>query len=328
MMWRNVDQVWYGRSMWRFVLWPISMLFMCMVTMRRLCYRYQLLKSTQLPVPVIIVGNISVGGTGKTPFCVTLCQYLQQKGWRPGLVSRGYGGKSVVWPQTVTPQSDPEYVGDEPVLLVRRTGCPMVVAPDRVAAAKQLLQESDCNIIISDDGLQHYALNRDIEIVMQDAQREWGNQLCLPAGPLREPLTRLKSADLIIQTGRDMRLMPQAIRSVLDPEQSTEMVVFNAKHIVAMAGIGNPQRFFKTLSAMGLQFTQSVWPDHYLFSATDITMIEGDVILMTEKDAVKCRSIADRRCYYLPIEGVLSQAVLHQLDQILSLRLMAPGSVD
>lgn len=325
-MWKKIDRIWYGHSVWRFILWPISMLFRCIVTVRRLCYRYQFLRSAQLPVPVIVVGNISVGGTGKTPFCVTLCQYLQQTGWQPGLVSRGYGGKAVVWPQTVTPQSDPELVGDEPVLLAQRTGCPMVVAPDRVAAAKQLLQESGCNIIISDDGLQHYALNRDVEIVMQDAQREWGNGLCLPAGPLREPLARLKSVDIVVRTGLDMTLRPQLIRSVLHPAQLAQVAAFSDQRVVAMAGIGNPQRFFNTLSAMGLLFGQSVWPDHHFFSAADIASIEGDVILMTEKDAVKCRSIADSRCYYVPVEGVLNQAILQQLDQIISLRLTATGA--
>lgn len=309
--------LWYGRSCWRWLLWPVSLVYTLIIFLRRQCYLLGLLKSTQLPVPVIVVGNITVGGTGKTPFCIFLCNYLKKQGWQPGLVSRGYGGQSSTWPQTVTTESDPILVGDEPVLLVQRTACPMVVGPDRVAAAKQLLTDSECDIIISDDGLQHYALHRDIEIALIDHQRQLGNGFCLPAGPLREPQSRLSSVNLIIENGRDMSLSPQSLQSVLPTAPDCPAHGLEKCRMVAMAGIGHPERFFQTLRLTGLSFTSIIKPDHHLFSRADIEQIDADVILMTEKDAVKCRSIADKRCYFLPVEATLTEQAIQQLTYML-----------
>ncbi len=174
-----LEKIWYSRcSPWAWLLWPLSCAYRLVVWIKTTLYRVQILKSYYFNVPVIVVGNITVGGTGKTPFCIALCELLKKHGYKPGFVSRGYGGRATHWPQSVTPDSDPALVGDEPVLLARRTLCPMVVAPDRVAAVKQLLAEHDCNVVISDDGLQHYRMGRAIELVLLDQTRGVGNGWC------------------------------------------------------------------------------------------------------------------------------------------------------
>lgn len=312
-----LNRVWYGQSIWQWILWPLSLFYRLIVSLRRWGFQSGFLKSTRMPVPVIIVGNITVGGTGKTPFCILLCEHLKTLGYKPGLVSRGYGGQSSSWPQTVTLTSDPSVVGDEPVLLVRRAGCPMVVGPDRVVAAKQLLADNTCDVIVSDDGLQHYALARDAEIVLIDHQRQLGNGCCLPAGPLRESQSRLKSVDLIIENGQDMQLVPCAFQAVLQNAPALDLHDLGEKRIVAMAGIGNPSRFFQTLTTMQLTFTEIEKPDHHHYTAAEFSHLDADIILMTEKDAVKCQQFADDRCYFLPVDGRLTALAQGRVNSIL-----------
>lgn len=307
---------WYSA---RAPLWllPFSWLFFVLVKLRRLAYKTGLLRSYRLPVPVIIVGNISVGGTGKTPLVAWLVKTLQQAGYRPGIISRGYGGQAQQWPQQVLPDSDPLLVGDEPVLLAQRCGCPIVAAPDRLLAARQLLEHSNCNILISDDGLQHYRLQRDIEIVVVDGARRFGNGYCLPAGPLREPVSRLRQVDFVVANGVAMsgevamQLVPGALVALLDGDKTAALSELHGQQVHAVAGIGNPARFFELLKQHGLSVIEHLFPDHHHFEVADLDFADELPVLMTEKDAVKCRRYADARMWYLPVEAQLDDSFAH-----------------
>lgn len=317
---------WYQRQPVRWLLWPLSLIYLLVVKLRKALYQRDIFKQGHLPVPVIIVGNITIGGTGKTPFVIWLAKQLQQAGYRPGIISRGYGGNAEHYPQKVMPDSDPRIVGDEPIIISRHTLCPMVVAPDRYAAAKLLLKNSDCNIIIADDGLQHYALARDIEIVIIDGQRQFGNQLCLPAGPLREPMSRLQQVDFIIENhgsgsaNYSMTLSQLHAINLADPTEIHTLSSFSGQSVHAIAGIGNPQRFFDQLTSLGLQLISHAFNDHHSFQAHDLNFNDGRPILMTEKDAVKCQQFATNNTWYIPIEatisGKLDQHILQKLAGI------------
>lgn len=317
---KQLVQQWYSA---RAPLWlrPLSWLFALLVMLRRLAYKARLLRSYRLPVPVVVVGNISVGGTGKTPLVTWLVKTLQQAGYRPGVITRGYGGQAQHWPQQVRPDSDPVMVGDEPVLLAQRCGCPIVAAPDRVLAARQLLEYSNCNILISDDGLQHYRLQRDIEIVVVDGVRRFGNGHCLPAGPLREPVSRLKQVDFVVANGAAMggevamQLLPGAVRSLSDDNRVVPLPEFCGQQLHAVAGIGNPTRFFELLKRNGLTVIEHPFPDHHTFVAADLAFADELPVLMTEKDAVKCRRYADDRMWYLPVEAQLDESFSHSIMQ-------------
>jgi len=306
-----LEKLWYQRSALTTLLRPFSWLFRFVIFIRRLFYRLGLKKSTRMPVPVIIVGNITTGGTGKTPLVVWVANTLQAQGYRPGIVSRGFQGKSKQWPQDVTKESDPEWVGDEPVLLAYRTSCPIVVDPNRVSAAQHLLKHHDCDVLISDDGLQHYALSRDIEIAVVDGLRHFGNRLCLPAGPLREPLPRLNQVDFIVCNGANesgwfaMQLMPDEIYNVADPSQRLSLEACRKREWQAVAGIGNPERFFLQLEHLGLNICGHRYPDHHAFSKADIDFGGKAWVIMTEKDAVKCCQFADDRHWCLPVTASL-----------------------
>ena len=246
---------WYQPSPLRWCLAPLSGIFRLIVTFRRLAYQRGFVKSQSLPVPVIIVGNISIGGSGKTPLVLWLAQQLQQLGWRPGIISRGYGGKAANYPLTVTAETAASESGDEPKLLALRSGCPVVVAPDRVAAGRQLLAEFDSNIIISDDGLQHYRLARNLELVVVDARRGFGNGFCLPAGPLREPVSRLEQVDFVIWHGGslqpwNMQLQLKDTVNLTD-QRHQPLTDWQNQTVHAVAGIGDPPRFFDQLRAAG-----------------------------------------------------------------------------
>jgi tetraacyldisaccharide 4'-kinase len=317
---KKLLEQWYSP---RAPLWllPLSWLFLLLVLLRRLAYRAGLLRSYRLPVPVIVVGNISVGGTGKTPLVAWLVKLLQVAGYRPGIITRGYGGQAQQWPQQVRPGSDPVLMGDEPVLLAQRCGCPVVAAPDRVLAARQLLEDSGCDILISDDGLQHYRLQRDIEIVVVDGARRFGNGHCLPAGPLREPLSRLRQVDYVVANGAAapgevaMALLPEMLRSLSDADKTISLSDLLGQQIHAVAGIGNPPRFFELLKKRGLSVIEHPFPDHHRFIAADLAFADRLPVLMTEKDAVKCRPYGDGRMWYLPVAAQLDDAFAEQLLQ-------------
>ena len=317
---------WYENHPIRWILWPLSALYRIVIFLRQLLYRLGLFKQSTLNVPVIIVGNISVGGTGKTPFVIWLAEKLKEADFRPGIISRGYGGKTEQYPQIVTPQSDPRLVGDEPLIISRQSGCPMIVAPDRVAAARQLLKQFDCNIIIADDGLQHYALARDIEIVIVDGKRLFGNQYCLPAGPLREPLSRLNQVDFIVHNGAEtpakytMTTSHDHAINLANPDQTKELSSFQNKMVHAIAGIGYPKRFFDQLEAYGLSIKAHPFSDHHPYTLNDLNFNDDLDILMTEKDAVKCQHFGKKNMWYIPIKtaisGKLEQHLLNKLAEL------------
>ena len=292
----KLEQVWYERSPLVWPLLPLSALYCAVVGLRRWAYHLGLKKIQRLPVPVIVVGNLTAGGTGKTPLVGWLAQFLKQQGYRPGLVARGYGGTARHWPQQVRADSDPATVGDEPVLLAQTTGCPMAVAPDRVAAARALLAHSECDLILSDDGLQHYALGRDIEIAVVDGVRRLGNRFCLPAGPLREPASRLEQVDMVVSNGLagrneyGMQVQAGDAMNLLTGERRP-LRSFRAEPVHAMAGIGRPERFFDDLRREGLSIDAHAFPDHHAYRVEDLAFADR-ALLMTEKDAVKCRRFA------------------------------------
>ena len=315
---------WYHPQPIRWLLWPLSALYCSIVRLRQYCYRIGLCTQTSLDVPVIIIGNISVGGTGKTPFLIWLAEQLQQAGFHPGIISRGYGGRSEHYPLIVNAASKASQVGDEPLVIYRQTACPIVVGPDRVAAGQMLLNTYDCNIIISDDGLQHYALKRDIEIVIIDSQQLFGNEYYLPAGPLRESLSRLNSVDFIIHNGHyenaefTMELIQGEAINLTNPKLRKNLSTFQQQKLHAVAGIGNPQRFFNQLIAKGLTIENHAFADHHSFHANDFHFTDDNPIVMTEKDAVKCQEFANKNMWYIPIKATISGKLSQKLISTLT----------
>jgi tetraacyldisaccharide 4'-kinase len=319
---------WYGTAPAPWFLRPLAALFGLVARLRR--RRQQAAAREQrLPVPVVVVGNIAVGGTGKTPFVIWLVERLREWGWRPGVVSRGYGGRAREWPQRVQPGSDPALVGDEPVLVARRAGCPVVVGADRVAAARALLEGGDVDVVVSDDGLQHYKLWRDLEIVVVDATRGLGNGRLLPAGPLREPASRLAEVALVVANGPGwtapagrqvtMRLAAWQVEA-LDGSGPRLLADFAGQTVHAVAGIGNPARFFAMLSHQGIGLVMHPFPDHHPFERADLEFGDALPVLMTEKDAVKCRVFGAPGRWVVPVEARLepdSVALVQELTQAL-----------
>ncbi|HYN54607.1 MAG TPA: tetraacyldisaccharide 4'-kinase [Methylotenera sp.] len=320
-----LQKQWTTYTFWHLLLIPLSWLFGAIVYLRKSLYQLGLIKSFRLNAPVIVVGNINVGGTGKTPFVIWLVEQLQLAGYKPGIVSRGYGGSHKVV-QAVFSDSSPAEVGDEPVLIVKRTGSPMFVGANRVDAGVALLQaHPECNVIISDDGLQHYRLKRDIEIALVNTNTLSNSNLCLlPAGSLREKVARLQTVDAVVNSATiltdsyfkknsglqvpvfNMQLHGNTLIS-LDGAQIHQPAEFFAnKSIIAIAGIGNPDRFFNQLTSLGLQFERKVFSDHHAFAAQDLTPFKNDTILMTEKDAVKCQMFTPANAWYLPVTATLT----------------------
>ena len=322
----TLERHWYRLTPVSVLLLPLSLLFCSLVQLRYWLYRLGAITSNRLPVPVIVVGNITVGGTGKTPLVIWLANFLRQAGYRPGIVTRGYRGNSQTWPVAVTLQTPVDQVGDEAVLLARHSGCPVFAGPDRVAAAT-LQAEQGCNVIISDDGMQHYQLRRDIEIAVIDGTRRFGNRLCLPAGPLREPVSRLNSIALRVANGAPdtgelgMTFVPTGFYNLANPERRVSADQFNAGPVHAVAGIGNPERFFSSLRSMGTTVIPHPFPDHHAFRSSDLDFGDDRPLIMTEKDAVKCQTFATARCWVLTVEArpdvALGEQILKRLKEII-----------
>lgn len=318
----RLQEIWYGGHPLGLALLPLSWVYAGAAAVRRRVYTSGLVKPHKLAVPVIVVGNVTVGGAGKTPLVVWLYHFLKAHGYRPGVVSRGYGGRSGTWPQQVRPDSDPVTVGDEAVVIARHCQGPIAVGPDRHAAAESLLKHHDCDVIVSDDGLQHYALRRDVEIAVVDGVRRHGNGLCLPAGPLREPLSRLKEVDMVVTNGIagrgefSMKYVPGPLRPLREkPPRPAPAAQSGEVH--AVAGIGNPEGFFQTLRAQGFRMRRHAFPDHHAFRRQDIDFGDGLPVIMTEKDAVKCVRFAGPEHWYLPVEAQLPQVFEHRLLELL-----------
>ncbi|RFA24552.1 tetraacyldisaccharide 4'-kinase [Alkalilimnicola ehrlichii] len=316
---------WLRKGLVSTVLLPLAGLYRLVAERRRRHYQANPQRSVKLPRPVIVVGNIFVGGTGKTPIVVWLSEELKRRGCRPGIITRGYGGSSNDWPQVVSLDSDPVLVGDEPVLLAQRTGCPVVADPNRVAAAQRLLSEFDCDVVISDDGLQHYRLARDLEIVVVDAQRGLGNGRLLPAGPLREAPTRLEQVDLVIANGDEGNSLTSACFqlhfseavNLLDGSCCAVTPEALGPQVHAVAGIGHPERFFQALRGQGFQVATHAFADHHRFQAADLAFADSAPRLMTEKDAVKCRPFATGNEWCVPVTAVLNDNAHERLQALL-----------
>lgn len=323
-----VLKIWYGTSWLATAFSPLALIFRGIVTLRRYLYRAGLFKSHRLSVPVIIIGNITVGGTGKTPLLVAIANFLLEQGFRPGIISRGYGGISKTWPLWVDENTPVEQIGDEAALLARRVKCPLVVGPKRIDAARLLLRQSACDVILSDDGLQHYALQRDIEIAVIDGERRYGNGWCLPTGPLREPVDRLSSVDFVVVNGEKLNVHEFAMQIKgefavnLRTGERKGLQQFAGSKCMALAGIGNPKRFFDLLAAADIFCEQYPFPDHYVFGEKDIHFLGDAPILMTEKDAVKCFDIATNRHWYIPIEAELEFGFAEKLLALLNSKMV------
>ena len=313
----NLEKLWYNKkNFFSLALMPLAGLFFLVVKIRQQAYKRGWISSKKFDIPIIVVGNITVGGTGKTPLVIWLAKFLKTQGLNPGIISRGYGGSNKSSPQAVFPDSDPQLVGDEPVLIARHCGCPVAVTPKRIAAVEYLLSEYNCNIIISDDGLQHYALQRDIEIAVVDAQRRYGNQRCLPAGPLREPLSRLKTVDWIINKGIELEYEIQALRRVTDDQIVNPLTALANQKVHAIAAIGNPAGFFQLLRQYGLELDCHEFRDHHIYTENDILFDDDLPVIMTEKDAVKCKKITKSQHLYLPITAKLPESFKAQISMI------------
>ncbi|UGQ47606.1 tetraacyldisaccharide 4'-kinase [Massilia endophytica] len=324
----TLTRAWLRRGPLACALWPLSLLFRALSAVRRGLYRAGVLKSSRLPVPVVVVGNIFIGGTGKTPLTIWLVEALRAAGLKPGVVSRGFGSEAGA-ARPVTAQSLPSEVGDEPVLIAARTGAPLMVGRDRAAAGRALLAaHPEIDVIVTDDGLQHYALQRDVEVVLFDG-RGTGNGWTLPAGPLREPPSRrrdftvVNAAEVTPQLraqlgGEDVYQMSVGgghAERLGEPGQRVALAELAQRggRIVAAAGIGNPARFFATLRAAGLSFAELPLPDHYDFHANPFAALDADLVLLTEKDAVKCSHIEelrnDPRLWVVPVSARIDSAL-------------------
>ncbi len=326
---------WYdGGPVWFFI--PLTALFIGLTAIRRWCYRRGIFTAVTLPAPVIVVGNITVGGTGKTPFVVWLAQVLQAQGYQPGIIARGYAGKSEHWPLLVTSATDPMLAGDEAVLLARRTHLPVMVGPDRVNAARCMLEKFPVNVIISDDGLQHYRMARLIDIIMLDGKRGFGNLWRLPAGPLRESTGRLNEADFVVckTDSAAMASMPagtavmrlslgSAIR--LGDGRSVPLAEFSGRQVHAVAGIGHPQQFFEALGKYGLRVDGRALPDHAELSEADLTFDDEAPVLMTEKDAIKCCGLRLPRHWYVPASVEFTEEDAARILKSMLQQLMSQG---
>ncbi|WP_251976496.1 tetraacyldisaccharide 4'-kinase [Salinicola avicenniae] len=319
-----IERAWYRDARWLTLLAPLEGLYRLLAGRRRQAYLEGRRTVWLPPVPVIVVGNLSVGGTGKSPLVAWLVRWLQMQGWQPGIVSRGYGGKAASYPLLVSPATPVAQSGDEPLMLAQQTGVAVAVDPDRPRAARALLEQAGCDIVIADDGLQHYALGRTLELAVVDGARGFGNRRCLPRGPLREPLARLGEVDALVGNGGfsalqaddglrvdgeqrtprfAMTLVPVGWRHLLDGcrRPVTESPAAAGESVAAIAGIGHPQRFFDTLDALGIAHEAYPFSDHHRFSAVDLPA--ASTILMTAKDGVKCADLADARCWVLDVEA-------------------------
>jgi tetraacyldisaccharide 4'-kinase len=323
-----LERAWYKKAGWLILLWPIAFFFQGLTKFRR-AFQQGNSRPTKHNVPVVVIGNISVGGTGKTPLLIAIVQQLQTVGLRPGIISRGFGGAGAVYPMQVNGNDNPAIAGDEPVLIARKTNCPVVIDPDRRSALDYLLDSNKIDVVLSDDGLQHYKLFRNIEVIVVDGQREFGNEMCFPAGPLREPIQRLQEADFIVINVTGLTSVPMVSSSAsmtMEPKGLVNMVTgekrpfdgapFNmGNKVQAVSGIGNPKRFYDLLDKLPYQIIPLEFPDHHQFLESDFQsgiFDEHQPIVMTEKDAIKCEKFAKNNFWYLQTQVRLQDSFLEE----------------
>ncbi|AGO54564.1 tetraacyldisaccharide 4'-kinase LpxK [Serratia plymuthica 4Rx13] len=324
-----IERIWSGSSLVYLLLLPLSWLYGLVSGLIRLSYRCGLRKSWRAPVPVVVVGNLTAGGNGKTPTVIWLVEQLQQRGYRVGVVSRGYGGKAASYPLVLDEHTTTQQAGDEPVLIYQRTGAPVAISPKRAEAVQALLHQQKLDVVITDDGLQHYALQRDFELVVIDGVRRFGNGWWLPAGPMRERASRLNSVNARIANGGvaqagEIAMRLQA-REAVNIASGARRPAAELPHVVAMAGIGHPPRFFATLEKLGVDVEKEVaFADHQEYQQAQLAALVSSeqTLLMTEKDAVKCRIFAQPNWWYLPVDAVLppdqAESLLQSIEALLT----------
>lgn len=323
-----VDRLWYGEGRPLWLLWPLAWLYRWITRRRRAAYRTGRRVVSRPPIPVIVVGNITAGGTGKSPLTLAIVEHLKRQGWRPAIISRGYGGKSEHYPLVVSIDTRAEQCGDEPLMLARQGQVPVVVDPKRARAAQWAYDNDLADILVCDDGLQHYALGRDLEIAVFDGARGLGNGAPIPVGPLREPPERLSDVDAVVFNGQTlahlahphsvtMQFEPQSLKNVATGElQPVDWL--SGKSVTAVAGIGNPARFFHMLRSLGAIVDERPLADHHEFRSADLERPQGQPLIMTAKDAVKCVEFADADCWSLEVRAALPDAFWEVLDSRLT----------
>lgn len=309
------ERYWYGGIMPPWHLRLLAAGYGGATALRRGAYALGWLRRERLPVPVAVIGNLSVGGTGKTPLTIALVEALRARGWRPGVASRGYGGSATA-PMRVEAGTDPSVAGDEPCL-IRRSGVPVAIGRDRTAAARLLIDAGEIDVVLADDGLQHYRLMRDIDVCVIDGARRFGNGRLLPAGPLREPLMRLGAIDFRVCNGGEaqpgevsMQLAADTAVALVNPCETQPLASFMQRRVHAVAGIGNPQRFFDMLATLGIDVVPHAFADHHAFRVDDFDFGDNAPVLMTEKDAIKCVAFAQQHWFSVPVRAVLPSLFL------------------
>ncbi len=327
---KSLAHYWYQPNVMTWLilpfLLPLSWLYCAVAIVRRKLYQLNIKKSYAAKVPLLVVGNIVAGGSGKTPLLISLCEYIKAHGYKPGVVSRGYGGSETGIRQLADSDSA-ELVGDEPLLIQQRTQVPVVIGADRVAAVNYLLQNNQCDIVLSDDGLQHYRMQRNLEIAVVDASRLFGNGFCLPAGPLREKISRLQEVDLVVYNGvvsnAEAAKSNHEICSYLleftefihlTKGNSVQPEHFAGRSVHAVAGIGNPNRFFMQLRENDIKLTEHAFADHHVYQQSDFSDWQNECIIMTEKDAVKCRHLSLPDAWLVRIDAEMSETLMAQLE--------------
>ncbi len=320
---RWFQDAWYKEMYISNIFVPFAMIFDDFRRFKLFLYKIGVYKKTNLSVPVINVGSITVGGTGKTPLILYLAQLLTEQGYKPGIVSSGYDGNSETWPQWIDKQSNADQVGFEAVLMAKHIACPISVGPKIIEACHLLLEKSDCNLILVNDGLQQYSLHNDIEIAVIDGERRFGNGYMLPCGPLREPVDRLQKVDFVIVNGNDPE--ENEFSMTIEADSAINLVTnelkllkeFSKQSIHAIASIGNPKRFFDLLERENIALDSHAYPDHYQFKLDDLTFKDDKPILMTEKDAIKCLEFAHKECWFVPITIKPQQLFVDKLIDLL-----------
>ena len=316
-----VNSAWYGQSKLSYLLLPLSGVFSVAAKIRQWKQSHSKVK---FPVPIIVVGNITVGGTGKTPMVTTLVKNFQQQGLKPGVASRGYGGQ-VTQTTLVETSHSADHVGDEPLMIFNNTQATVMVGKNRLDVIESLLIDHQCNVIICDDGMQDYRFEHDVEIIMVDGERAFGNYKLLPAGPLREPISRLQKADFVVATskvipavsGDCMKLQLNECMQLNNPENKCLLTDFQGQVVHAVAGIGNPNRFFNNLISLGLEVIEHAYPDHAHYELRDFSFSDQNPILMTEKDAVKCQKLALDNAWYVPVQAILPDNFMSRVNTLL-----------
>ena len=323
LVFQAIEKTWYRRSPWSVLLLPLSVIYGALIQFRAAAYRFGALRRSEVGVPVIVVGNLTVGGSGKTPLVIRLVQLLARAGFSPGIVSRGYRGRTTKIPCLVQEGADPSLVGDEPLLVHQQTGCPVVIDRNRVRGARHLTSQCGVDIVVSDDGLQHLRMSRAIEIAVIDGDRRFGNGYLLPAGPLRESPSRLDTVDFVVTNGGPALPGEYQMRATINEAvhlttgERRSLSQFADKKVHAIAGTANPAKFFSDLRLAGLTLCARSFPDHHFYQSSDLNDLHLSTVLMTSKDAVKCRKLAGPDWWAVPQTTEIDDSFKQELLELL-----------